>query len=298
MRGIRKPIGGVAIAFEEATLRVPLSDIQPLREVPPTVRKSVKYAQIAASMLEIGIIEPPVVIRDASDETKFHLLDGHLRIDILRERGEPDAICLVATEDEAFTYNRRLNRIATVQEHKMILNVIIKGVSEERLARALNVNISNIRAKRNLLRGICPEVAELLKARHVPMNAFNELRRLKPIRQIGAAQLMVAMNRFSTSYAKSLVAATPDDELVEGRKKPARGLSDEQMDLMAQESESLDREFRLIEQAYGGDHLDLVLAMAYVARLLENVRVVRHLALHHQDILGEFQKMTDLRKAA
>lgn len=83
----------------------------------------------------------------------------------------------------------------------MILNAVKKGVSEERLARALNVNIANIRAKRNLLVGICAEAADILKDKHVPLNVFTELRYMKPMRRIEASQLMVAMNRFSINYA-------------------------------------------------------------------------------------------------
>lgn len=171
-------------AFEEATLRVPLADILPLREVSPRIKKSVKYGQIAASIKEVGIIEPPVVVRDRREPDHYHILDGHLRIEILRDQGAKEVVCLIATEDEAFTYNKRVSRIAIIQEHKMILNAIRKGVPEERLARALNVNIANIRAKRNLLSGICPEAADLLRDKHVPLNAFTELRKMKPLRQI------------------------------------------------------------------------------------------------------------------
>lgn len=287
-----------AMAFEPVTLRIPIDEIRPLRQVPDTVRKSVKYGQIAASIREIGIIEPPVVVRDRGGTVGYHLLDGHLRLDILREQNETEVVCLIATEDEAFTYNRRVSRIAIIQEHRMILKAVENGVPEERLARALNVNISNIRAKRNLLVGICVEAARLLRDRHVPLNAFIELRRLKPMRQIVAAEMMVAMNRYSTGYAKSIVAGTAEDQLVEGRRKAVRGLTDDQLELMAHESTNLDREFRLIEQTYGTDHLDLVLATGYVSRLLANARVVRHLAQHYSDILSEFQKIADLQKAA
>ena len=230
-------------AFEEATLRIAITDILPLRGVSAAAKKSVKYAQIAASIKEVGIIAPPVVVRDYQKPNHFHLLDGHLRVEILRERGESEVVCLVATEDEAFTYNKRISRIAIIQEHKMILNAVKRGVPEERLARALNVNIANIRAKRNLLVGICPEAADLLRDKHLPLNTFGELRRLKPMRQIEAAELMIAMNRYSINYAKSLVAATPDDQMVEGRRKVVRGLTDDQMALMERESANLDREF-------------------------------------------------------
>jgi RepB plasmid partitioning protein len=45
----------------------------------------------------------------------------------------------------------------------MILKAIERGVSEERIAKALNVDVPTIRRKRQLLDGICPEVADLLK---------------------------------------------------------------------------------------------------------------------------------------
>jgi len=290
--------GTLPMAFEEATLRIPLAQISPLRDVPENVQSSVKYRQIRSSIEEVGIIEPPVVVRDRREAGWFHILDGHLRIQILRDRGDVEAVCLIALEDEAFTYNKRVSRIAIVQEHKMILNAVKRGVSEERLARALNVDIANIRSKKNLLDGICAEAADLLRDKHIPLNAFRELRRLKPIRQIEAAELMIAMNCYSTSYARSLVAATPDDLMAEGRRKVVRGLTPDQMALMERESESLDREFKLIEQTYGADHLDLVLATGYVARLLSNARVVRHLAQFYPDIFGEFQKIAELQRAA
>ncbi len=181
----------------------------------------------------------------------------------------------------------------------MILNAVKKGVSEERLARALNVDIANIRLKRNLLVGICPEVADLLRDRHVPLHAFAELRKLKPVRQIAVAQGMVTMNRYTISYVKSMVAATPQEQLVDGKKPLVRkGISKEQLELMQRESENVTREFRLIEKDYGADNFDLSLAIAYVNQLLDNAAVIRHLAQHHSDILSAFQQLADWQKAA
>lgn len=112
--------------FEHTTLRIPISEIMPLREVPNSVRKSVKYKQIAASIAEVGIIEPPVVVPDSRGSGRYHPLDGHLRLAILLEQGETEVVCLIALEDEAFTYNRRISRIAIIQEHRMILNAVKK----------------------------------------------------------------------------------------------------------------------------------------------------------------------------
>lgn len=288
----------IRLAFESTSLRIPLADIEMLRAMTPAIRRSVKYGQIAASIREVGIIEPPVVVRMPGKKECYRLLDGHIRIDILQERGDKDVVCLVATDDEAITYNKRISRMAAVQEHKMILKALEKGVSEERLARALNVNIGSIRQKRRLLDGICDEVVKLLQDRMVPINTFSELRKLRPMRQIEAAETMIAMNKFSWPYAKSLVAATPQHLLTSDKRKAVRGLSDEQLEHMEREASNIDREFRMIEQSYGMDHLDLVLAMGYLARLTDNVRVVHHLARHHPELLAEFQRIVQLRDAA
>lgn len=143
----------------------------------------------------------------------------------------------------------------------MILGAIKRGVPEERIAKVLNVNVSNVRLKKRLLEGICPEAVELLKDKHVPIATFTELRKLLPMRQIEAAQLMVTMNKYSITYAKSIVAATPQAQLIDAAKpKQIDGLTDDQIALMEQEFTNLDREFRLLEQTYGSDHLDLVVA--------------------------------------
>lgn len=289
----------VQMAFEENSLRIAIADIHPLHLVGAGAKKSPKYAQIAASIADIGIIEPPVVARDRSDPGKFLLLDGHLRIEILKERSETHVVCLIATDDEAYTYNKRVNRLATIQEHRMILKAIEAGVPEERIAKALNVDVWSIRRKRNLLDGICPEAVDLLKDKHVPIQSLGQLKKMLPVRQVEAAHLMVAMNKYTYNYARSLVGATPVSELVDSSKpKRVAGLTDEQIALMEQESAKLDREFRLIEQSYGADHLDVVVVTGFLERLLGNARVLRYLTQNHMELLREFEKIIESGKSA
>jgi hypothetical protein len=104
---------------------------------------------------------------------------------------------------------------------------------------------------------------------------------------------MAAMNKYTISYAKSLLAATPQAQLVDSSKpKHVKGLTDEEITLMERESVSLEREFRIAEKSYGTDHLELVLTNGYPGKLLGNARVVRYLVEHHPDILSEFQKLS------
>ncbi|MBZ0146110.1 MAG: ParB N-terminal domain-containing protein, partial [Pseudorhodoplanes sp.] len=188
-----RPLNAVKRGFEDTGRRIAISDIRPLRLVSDAVRNTPKYAQIVTSIREVGLVEPPIVARDGSERGKYLLLDGHLRIDVLKANGATEVDCLISTDDEAFTYNKRVNRLAIIQEHRMILKAIERGVSEERIAKALNVDVGSIKRKRRLLDGICPEAADLLRDKHIAIQAFTELKKLAPLRQIEAAELMVAM---------------------------------------------------------------------------------------------------------
>ncbi len=283
------------MAFEPESVFIEISNIHPVKQLPTRVKKTKKYLQISASIREVGIIEPPVVVRERDKKDKFLLLDGHLRIEVLKDLGTDGVMCLVATEDEAFTYNKRVNRLATIQEHKMILKAIERGVPQKRIAKALDVDVHNIRQKRQLLDGICPEVAELLKDRHCPINTFASLKKMNPMRQIEVVELMFAMDNYSVSYSKALLVATPQDQLVEAEKpKSFKGISAEQIAQMETEMAKLQREMKLIEDSYGPDHLDLVLARGYLVSLLQNDEVSRYLAQYHSEILSEFRRISEV----
>ena len=283
------------MAFESESVFVEFSNILPVKQLHKRVKKTKKYLQISASIREVGIVEPPIVIPEPHKKGKYLLLDGHLRIEILKELGAQGVICLVATEDEAFTYNKRINRLATIQEHKMILKAIERGVPQERIAKALGINISSIRQKRSLLEGICPETTELLKDKHCPQNTFLSLKKMKPMRQIEVAELLIAMDNYSVSYSKALLAATPQDQLIESEKpKSFKGISAEKIAQMESEMAKLQREMKLIEDSYGPDHLSLVLARGYLVSLLENEGVSRYLAQNHNEILSEFRRISEV----
>jgi hypothetical protein len=287
--------GCVQLACKPEIVEVPLAKILPMRLLDEGVAKTVKYGCIEASMRELGLIEPLVVFPQAGSEGCFMLLDGHVRLMILKALCAAAARCLVSTDDEGFTYNHKVNRLTVIQEHFMILRATRNGVTEERIARSLNVDVQSIRQKRDLLEGICPEAVELLRERRAGASALRELRKVKPMRQIEVAELMCAANNFSAGYAQCLVASTPADLLIDADRKEGKGLSPEDASRMEHELESLGKEFRLIEESHGKNVLNLVLVAAYLRKLLENARVARHLAHHHPEIAAEFQKLIEAR---
>ena len=282
----------VALGFVPDTLRVALDKLLPSRKTPTGLVTSYKYRQILASMGEIGLIEP-LSVTPANPETGQHLLlDGHIRLIALRELGHTEATCLIAKDDESYTYNTRVNRISTIQEHYMIRRAIDRGVSPTKLAKTLGIDVSLIHKKASLLEGICAEATELLQDRHFTTNVSRVLRQMKPIRQVECVELMISANNLTTTYADALLAATQPDMLVEGKKlKKRAGITQEQMSRMEREMANVQGQYKLAEQTFGQDVLNLVLARGYLAKLLENKAVNRFLKQRHADVLEQFENI-------
>jgi ParB-like chromosome segregation protein Spo0J len=280
----------VRIGFEPDIVVMPIDKILPHKTISETVKASTRYRRIAQSVSEIGIIEPLVVTKESNEDGARLLLDGHARRTILLDLGHTSARCILALDDEAFTYNKRINHLATVQEHFMIVRALERGVPEEKLAKALDVNIGHIKRRRTLLNGVCPEVVEMLKDRVINPNTFDVLRKMKPMRQIEAAELMQSVSNFSSSYTKALLAATKQADLARpDRPKKVSGMSAEQMARMEREMETLHRDFKAVEATYGEDVLHLVIASGYLAKIIANRKIEKYLRQNNPEILDKLK---------
>src|SRR6266404_5504684 len=127
----------VKLAFEMKKVRLALGDLLPVRLIKDPQNNIKRYRTIRASLKEVGLIEPLVVYPQKGTAGKYLLLDGHLRFFALKDLGEKEAECIVASDDECFTYNARVNRLNPIAEHKMIMTAVQQGVRPERIAAAL-----------------------------------------------------------------------------------------------------------------------------------------------------------------
>lgn len=285
----------VSHAFEDDCVTLAVDALLPVRVLRTATKSSKKYQQITASIREVGLVEPPVVVRDPANPGTFLLLDGHVRVEVLKDLGIEQVECLVSTDDEAFTYNKRISRLSPVQEHKMIRRAIERGVPEEKIAKALDINPQSVRRKVRMLNGICDETVAILKDKPCPMAVFEILRKLKPLRQLEAAELLVNANNYSVAYASAILAGTPQTQLVEGSKaKRIKGITPEAMARMESELARLQESITSIQETYGQDHLHLTVVKGYLAKLLGNARVVRYLMQHRPEFLTEFQAIADM----
>ncbi|TCB82976.1 chromosome partitioning protein ParB [Acinetobacter sp. ANC 3791] len=280
---------GINIAFQLSLLNLKPDQLLLSKTILKSTVYTKKYGQIKASIKDIGIIEP-LAVAPTSNKAQYILLDGHIRFEVLKELGYTEIPCLLSSDDENYTYNKKINRLATIQEHFMIRRAIEQGVDEERLAIALNIDIKSIRSKTNLLQGICPEVIELLKNREVSPNIFPLLRKMKSVRQIECVELMLSLNNLTVPYAKALLMTTDGNMLNNPKQKIKKSdITFEAIKKIENDRANLQIQFKILEQSYAQDTLNLVLAVGYLKKLLSNNNIENYLNKNHLEIYSELK---------
>lgn len=286
----------VKIAFESEAIDIPIDNLIPMKTIPVGALKSVKYKQILVSVGEQGVIEFPMVFPSKKQGGKYLLLDGHLRVEALKELGKTEVTCLVSTDDESFTYNRLINRLSPIQEHKMLRKAIDHGVLREDLARVLGFAVGSIDKKNRLLEGICAEAVDLLKDKMVAAKVFEVLKRMTPMRQIVVAEMMNRTGRYSHDFARAmLIGSNPEDLVNPVQSKKVKGLSEDDVAQMESEMASLQTQYQVLEESYGENNFDLTLMRGYLQKLLANIRIYKFIAKTQPDFLPELQKIADLK---
>ena len=279
-------------AFEFEGVTLSLDKLLPTRSLGDSLKTSAKQRALVASVGEVGIVEPLSVFPQKGG--RYLLLDGHARVEALRELGITDVLCLVATDAEGYTYNQKVNRIAPIQANRMILKALEAGVPEARIGNALNRAVQTVRSNRHLLEGLCAEAVDLLRDRQIARGALTLLKKVKPIRQMEIAEIMVAAGNYSATYARALVMTTGKEQLVDPENpKKIPGVKPEDLARFERELAVQQQDVQLLDATYNEQVMELTLARGYLRPLLENARVVRHLSQHWREFLTEFQRIVE-----
>jgi hypothetical protein len=278
------------IGFEMRKIRLALENILPMRLVKAEEKATYRFKAIIGSIPQVGLVEPLVVFPQKDAPGKYMLKNGHLRYFALKDLGKTEADCIVATDDECYTYNARISRLPPIQEHRMIVKAVNNGVSPERLAVVLNMPLRVVQASMNLLKGIHPDAAELLKDKNICPKALRLFKRVNGNRQIEMAEMMVTMNNYVAGYAEAMVLGTPQHQLVNpDEPKKKAGMSPEDIARMESEMESLERDLKAVTDNYTENMFTLQTAQTYIKNLLKNAKVVRYLNANHAEIYLEFE---------
>ncbi len=280
------------ISFELKKVTVSLDCLLPVRQLADSHKTAVRYSKILSSIKEVGVVEPLIVYPQKNKSGSYLLINGHLRYYALKELGINEVDCVVSTEDESFTYNARVNRLAPIQEHRMIVKAVRSGVPIERIAAALNMKTQDIVARMNMLDGIDSEAIDLLKDKDISASTLKVFRKVTKERQVDMAELMEKANDFTEGYAEAILLATPKDQLVAPDKPKITGkLSAEELARMEHEMETLERDFKGIEDSYAENMFNLTVIRTFMKKLLDNNKVVRFLSAKHAELFAEFERI-------
>jgi RepB plasmid partitioning protein/ParB-like nuclease domain len=292
---MKRATANLRSAFQSNILTLPLLSIVSQRGASPEVFRSSIFKQILASVREVGLIEPLVVY--PQEGKGFLLLDGHLRLEALKILGIEEVNCILSTDDEGYTYNKRVNHIPPVAQHFMLMEALKSGVAEERIAATLNVDVAAIRKRVQMLDGICPEVVEMLRDRKLSLELFPILRKMKAIGQIATVELMVLRNDYSVSFAKTRLAISPPALLcATSTVRQLKANADAADALLGEDTDGLIQNLKAIEETYGTDILTLTVTCAYLERLFSEARITRYLDRHHPGPMETLKKIiSDMR---
>ena len=103
----------------------------------------------------------------------------------------------------------------------MVVKAIERGVPEAQIAEVLGLEVTAVRHRARMLDGICPDAIQLLNNAPCPFRVFDILRQMTSVRQIEAAELMLGQQNYTAVFARALLVATSENQLVpEARLKP------------------------------------------------------------------------------
>lgn len=275
--------------YSPETVILPVLDLNPLfprSKQPSRIRN---YRKIVSSIRELGLIEPLVVV---DIEGRHYIKDGYLRWQALIELGQTKVECLISSDLDAYTYNKRVNPIAPVQTQAMIDRAVKLGVDPDRIAATLNVSRKWVKRLGNLIEGIAPEAVERLKRRVVGQKFFDELRKVKSERQMEILHLVEASDDYSPEYIKALVLTTPPQMLVAKSQsaKPERNKTHIEL---AGRLQVMEAEFRKASCSFRDNVFNLVKIAAYTRQLLRNNNIREFLGNNYPDILLDFEKIAN-----
>ncbi len=113
--------------------------------------------------------------------------------------------------------------------------------------------------------------------------------------KIEATKIMIESKTFTTSFARSIWLATPDELLaVPRRRKKSIVMDFSHFTRLEEEISRLHGEYEEIEENYGVNVLNFTLVKGYIKNLVMNPRVNRYLRINNPEILEHLEGIVDI----
>lgn len=286
----------IKCCFSENTLSLNISELLPTKKLLINYESSEKFLQIKCTLKSIGLIEPILVYID-SVTNEIKILDGHMRIEALKELGETKVECLISTIYDTYTPNKKVNQVTIIQIQKMLKEAIKAGVPIELLSASLNISVDSLKGRISVLDGISPQVVEILNDKVVPKATFLALKKMVPLRQLECANLMIRFDNFSKNFSHSLLQSSPKETLIESKntKGNHKTAQRKMIDRLEKEMAHVHIDADKLKENYGSTSLKLTIVISHIKTLLENQALFRWLHKHKPELLNELIKISEIR---
>jgi hypothetical protein len=139
---------------------------------------------------------------------------------------------------------------------------------------------------------LCPEAQRLLISTDIKDDAVHVLARMKPSRQIEAAQLMIAANCCSRRFAWTLIAASPRGLVRDPKAYPKVTMSAHKLKLASREMTILADQLTSVSDRRF-DFITLMEICRFTEALLSNARIVRYMERKYSGMVRDLRAVID-----
>jgi len=269
---------------------IELIRLRPLHKREIDFERNRGFRKILASIASIGLIEPLAVLRE-NGATTYVILDGYLRFTACQKLGVKSVPCIVYKENQAYSFNKNVNRLSPFQEIRM-LRKSLETIDEPTIARTFGVKSIRHRLGPGVIRYLHPDVVKAFESDMFRRACAIEFASVVPERQIEIFREMKKIGDYSAVFCRSMVLQTPAAK----RNKRAihrQGWAKDQTrkkDLVnrLKHAEAQHDFYSTLYRQYSADLLRVTF---YIRKLIANPKVEAHLKIHHQEILTRFSEI-------
>jgi hypothetical protein len=267
---------------------IPIEQLVPLKEREINFKKNRGYKRIKSTIQMAGLLDPLCVY---PENGYYVILDGYLRYKVLQELGIRMIPCQIQQNKEAYTYNKMVNNLSTIQQSRM-LRQSLKTLDKNTVEKTFGIKSLNYRLATTILKQLHPNVIKAVDNEIMTRRCATELTNVNQERQ---QQILKEMNRskdFSISFTRALVIKTPPEMRSQNRKKKKPWMLDsEKTKQLVEKFEETEKRYNFYTILYRQYTMDLLKLCAYARTLITNESIKSHLESNFPEILERFQRI-------
>jgi len=267
---------------------IPIEMLTPLKERQINLKKHRGFQRIKSTIETVGLIEPLCVYKEANG---YVILDGYLRFKALQELDITTVPCWIHKDKEAYTYNRMVNRLSTVQQSRM-LHQSLDTLDRKTIEQVFGLKTIGYRLATNILSQLHASIIKAVDKGAISRRCATQLTHVKKERQEHILKEMKRTSDYSISFARALIIkTTPEMRSQKGQaNKPWAGNNEKKKQLV-EKLEEVQNRYDFYSNLYRQYSTDLLRLCVYARKLISNETIARHLEDSFPEILDRLQSI-------